>query len=57
LGGSAKTDFDDNAPRLVTAKIGQDDAVTWLSKDRVRAPQGRLHLIQHSVVRQHSRAT
>ena len=41
------------AASVMTAQIDRGDAVEWLSKRLLRAPQGHLHLIQHSVAWQY----
>ena len=41
------------AASVMTAQIDTGDAIDWLSRRLASAPQGRLHLIQHSVAWQY----
>jgi len=41
------------AASVMTAPIDKGDAIDWLSERLVRAPRGRLHLIQHTVAWQY----
>ena len=41
------------AASVMTAEIDKGDAIDWLSQRLVAAPQGHLHLIQHSVAWQY----
>ncbi|HDZ83539.1 MAG TPA: DUF2332 family protein [Roseobacter sp.] len=42
-----------SAASVLEAKVHQDDAIDWLARQLPAAPEGRLHLIQHTIAWQY----